>query len=97
MSGMHIVKNGRHMVERLSAGVSRQPVEPLAVQIGVALGYTVVVLTVATPALRSLTDDFGITQAAITAVPVAAAWLAAIRWRAKTTRATAGRPSGARR
>jgi len=85
---MRIVKSGRRTVERPQGGAAPQPVESLAVQISVALGYTVVVLTVATPALGSLTDDFGLAQAAITAVPVAAAWLAAIRWRARTTRTT---------
>ena len=87
---MYIAKSGRLMAQRARGGAAPRPAEPLAVQIGVALGYTVVALAVLIPAMQSLTDDFGLAQAAIAAVPVAAAWLAAIRWRARATRTTAG-------
>lgn len=60
-----------------------RPAESLGTQIAAALGYTVVVMAVALAAFSSFTDDFGLGQAAAAGLPVAGAFLAGIKRRAR--------------
>lgn len=60
-----------------------RPAESLSTQIAVALGYTVVIIVIATAVLGSFTDDFGLEQAGVGFLPIAAVALAVIRRKAR--------------
>lgn len=76
-------RGGAVPATRVTRAVVARPAESLGVQIVAAVGYTVVIVTLAAAASRFFTDGFGLGQAGLACPLVAAACLAGIRWHAR--------------